>query len=963
MKIADILNLVIDKIRSGNADTRAVDAREVFNNIATSYINKDDSPQLVETISASGPANSYIAAYVQPITAYVEGVVYKVNFPTSNTGPATIDINGLGQKAIKRANGEDVSANDLQGVVLLIYRSNVFQLIAGQNINENDYVKTTGDETIEGIKTFESFPVLPDQDPEEDNAAASKGYVDSKNIMLHEFSFINENTVQLNVVRVDPGKLVTGEATFARLYIDLGINNTHREGLNGSVVGNNNVDNSNGGFNSIAGNWNQIESNEDTTTGPSSLFDNLSSYNTISGLYHSLLNSKGNIVSGYQNIVEWTNWAILHGHYINAVKAPQSISVGQSINNAAFSVAVGAYIDHAPTTWTPSGYSNNGFLGSFGIHIAQSGVRVYALGQGVSESSKLTNNTSNSMVLGVRTVLAPFFLQGGNPSTGSNGWGRIAIGGHINPTARLDIQAGNASIAAFRLRKNSVNRSQLAEGEFEHATDGRLYFFTTVKEAFAFLSDLESYYTIAEIEGFLSAKVDVVAGMGLSQESFTTAEKIKLAGLSNYYLGDYPSLSALESAHATANPGDYAIVDAGVGTDAIKYIWDQSDVSWVPGGGTGASAFSEIAGNARDNVSLAAELGAIDSALEDKLEAVTPADVGISIVQNSNRVPIVNNGIFFGNGRRVDITPMGLSLVQFDINGRLHANTAVLDLQVPNLGQVNGLLEGKANTIHTHEIEDVNGLQDELDSKLESVTPEDLGLTFAAGRIPARTSSGDWLNQGLSYGNAPSSQSLVQRDTGHRIRIGDAVDANQATTLGQITTLLEGKANLIHTHEVSDITGLQNELDSKLEGEIYVRNYTKVSNTLTTEQILVSYTIQVEENDVYQFIFQGTLGVGTGDLLIKYNSTNMLGIPLPGGGGNVQYTVNIDMYVDSGMIHIMGRILAGNTGSSFSSVAQAIETSISAGGSVSIGVFSVASSAGLVTLRKRYIEKSSRLDI
>jgi len=103
-----------------------------------------------------------------------------------------------------------------------------------------------------------------------------------------------------------------------------------------------------------------------------------------------------------------------------------------------------------------------------------------------------------------------------------------------------------------------------------------------------------------------------------------------------------------------------------------------------------------------------------------------------------------------------------------------------------------------------------------LNLKLEEVTPQDIGLTFGAARIPARTQGGDWLNQGLSYGNGISSQSLVQRDTQARIRIGDAVDANQATTLGQVTTLLEGKADSVHTHTVDNITGLQDELDLKL---------------------------------------------------------------------------------------------------------------------------------------------------
>ncbi len=49
------------------------------------------------------------------------------------------------------------------------------------------------------------------------------------------------------------------------------------------------------------------------------------------------------------------------------------------------------------------------------------------------------------------------------------------------------------------------------------------------------------------------------------------------------YKGTYTSLSALETAHPTASSGNYAIVDAGAGNDAIQYIWDAQD-GWVSAG-------------------------------------------------------------------------------------------------------------------------------------------------------------------------------------------------------------------------------------------------------------------------------------------------------------------------------------------------------------------------------------------
>lgn len=80
----------------------------------------------------------------------------------------------------------------------------------------------------------------------------------------------------------------------------------------------------------------------------------------------------------------------------------------------------------------------------------------------------------------------------------------------------------------------------------------------------------------------MGAKVDKVAGYGLSQENFTPAEKAKLAAIEgDRFKGTFTSLSALAAAFPTANPGDYADVDAGAGVQVNRAIWDASDTEWV----------------------------------------------------------------------------------------------------------------------------------------------------------------------------------------------------------------------------------------------------------------------------------------------------------------------------------------------------------------------------------------------
>lgn len=79
------------------------------------------------------------------------------------------------------------------------------------------------------------------------------------------------------------------------------------------------------------------------------------------------------------------------------------------------------------------------------------------------------------------------------------------------------------------------------------------------------------------------------------------------------FLGVYTSLANLQSAHPTAESGQYAIVDSGSGVDATQYIWDE-DEEWVAGSGGGGS-FSTITGDPYDNPNL-------ETALNDKSDAV-----------------------------------------------------------------------------------------------------------------------------------------------------------------------------------------------------------------------------------------------------------------------------------------------------------------------------------------------------
>jgi len=71
------------------------------------------------------------------------------------------------------------------------------------------------------------------------------------------------------------------------------------------------------------------------------------------------------------------------------------------------------------------------------------------------------------------------------------------------------------------------------------------------------------------------------------------ANKLDSSAYVQHYRGKFSSLVALETAIATGEDGDYAIVDSGGGNDAVYYIWDAQD-GWVSGGTTTASTTDTV---------------------------------------------------------------------------------------------------------------------------------------------------------------------------------------------------------------------------------------------------------------------------------------------------------------------------------------------------------------------------------
>ncbi|MEC7118975.1 MAG: hypothetical protein VXW65_03600 [Pseudomonadota bacterium] len=82
----------------------------------------------------------------------------------------------------------------------------------------------------------------------------------------------------------------------------------------------------------------------------------------------------------------------------------------------------------------------------------------------------------------------------------------------------------------------------------------------------------------SEVVGLPAALSELSATDAAQQVAI--GQKLDASAYSVLFLGLFTSIAQLETAHPTANAGQYAQVDWGIGTDVIIYAWDASDNRW-----------------------------------------------------------------------------------------------------------------------------------------------------------------------------------------------------------------------------------------------------------------------------------------------------------------------------------------------------------------------------------------------
>ena len=111
--------------------------------------------------TAAGSANAYTVSLDPAPGSYTEGMALAVKINAQNTGAATININGLGAKSIKKPNGNDASAGNLKANSIYTLRYNGANFIlqgegGGGNASVGDVLtgKTFSNEIGEQVGTM-----------------------------------------------------------------------------------------------------------------------------------------------------------------------------------------------------------------------------------------------------------------------------------------------------------------------------------------------------------------------------------------------------------------------------------------------------------------------------------------------------------------------------------------------------------------------------------------------------------------------------------------------------------------------------------------------------------------------------------------------------------------------------------------------------------------------------------------
>lgn len=117
------------------------------------------TPGAICAVTTTGSANAYLASPTPAVPALVANtwLILKSNF--TNTGSATLNVSGLGAKSIKKLNGSDVQAGDIQSgqLLLVAYDGTNWQMLNDAKASVWNFAVATGAANTYAITVRESL--------------------------------------------------------------------------------------------------------------------------------------------------------------------------------------------------------------------------------------------------------------------------------------------------------------------------------------------------------------------------------------------------------------------------------------------------------------------------------------------------------------------------------------------------------------------------------------------------------------------------------------------------------------------------------------------------------------------------------------------------------------------------------------------------------------------------------------
>lgn len=168
------------------------------------YVTQTGLQVNAETFAADAEASDTYVITLSPVPiAYVTGMTLRFSANTANTGAATLNVNSLGAKTIKKLHDQDLATGDIEsGQVLTV-------VYDGTNFQMQSQTSQVIDTTLEIVSTTNEIQATADTE----RTTSSNTYVKLKDISINNIGGVIHTTFDL---KTDNG----ANAAFGRVYVN-----------------------------------------------------------------------------------------------------------------------------------------------------------------------------------------------------------------------------------------------------------------------------------------------------------------------------------------------------------------------------------------------------------------------------------------------------------------------------------------------------------------------------------------------------------------------------------------------------------------------------------------------------------------------------------------------------------------------------------------------------------------------